>query len=188
MRCWRRGVRELLFHRVPGVNYKTTGESAASRQCNAYLGLFISDPIPVFVIPSKGQPRTHPARFWLDALAGPSRGTCCSAVQGQRETRQQQVLRLRARPTRKISGSEKPRGRFAQDDKRKGGRTCAQDDKNKGRSDRSLFHELCQRRAGAKARFSKHWSVAGLKARASTTTADPREMRSNVKPEISPHH
>jgi len=31
-------------------------------------------------------------------------------------TRQQQILRLRARPTRKISGSEKLRGRFAQDD------------------------------------------------------------------------
>src|SRR5664279_1678984 len=69
------------------------------------------------ILSSRGRaaPKTHPACVWLDALRGPSRGICGSLV-SLRRREQPQILRLRARPTRKRSGSESLCGRFAQDD------------------------------------------------------------------------
>jgi len=65
--------------------------------------------------PERGpaQERIKPAfglMRWLARVEGPA----FHHVQRQRKTRQQQILRLRARPTRKRSGSERLGGRCAQ--------------------------------------------------------------------------
>ncbi len=66
------------------------------------------------VIPREGR-AAHPAWVWLGARRGPSRGTCGSLA-SLRCQKQPQILRLRARPTRKTSGPESLCGRSAQDD------------------------------------------------------------------------
>jgi hypothetical protein len=62
--------------------------------------------------------RIQPAFDWMRWL-GRAEGPAVQRAQRQGKTRQQQILRLRARPTRNGSGSEKSRGRFAQDDSMK---------------------------------------------------------------------
>jgi len=70
--------------------------------------------------PERGpaQERIKPA-FGLVRWLGRVEGPAFHHVQRHRKPGQQQILRLRARATRKRSGPEKPRGRFAQDDSTK---------------------------------------------------------------------
>src|SRR5208283_1916018 len=68
------------------------------------------------VIPSEGQPQNASSLLLAGCAGWAESRDLLFTCPTHRKSTQQQILRLRARPTRKTSGREQPRGRCAQDD------------------------------------------------------------------------